>query len=324
MQHQAVLRTAYLGAAILAALWCASAAPANSKTPGPARIGTDDTITINAFHCEEISKSWRVGASGDLELPMVGRVHAAGLTVEELEAELRKRLDKFVHNPSVSVVVTDFKSGPVTITGAIDQPGVRQLQGNKRLFDTLMMAGSLKPNASWVTLTRRREQGDIPWPTAKPTADGAFNVARLPVADIREGRGAAANIVIQPDDVINIEAEQPKLIHVIGEVAHPGSIELATRSTIPLSKALAAVGGPTRIAATRRVLVRKIGENGVASEVSQIDFKRIQENRSQDLEISDGYVVIVPSNDLKNFMQAASLAAVNSGIFSGLQILARF
>jgi len=306
-----------------AAVWSVPAA-VNTKSPGPLRIGTDDTVTIAAFHCEEISKSWRVGASGDLDLPMVGKVRAAGLTVEELETSLRDRLGKFIRNPNVSVVVSDFRSGPVTITGSVDQPGVRQLQGNKRLFDTLMLAGSLKPNAAAVILSRRREQGEIPWPTARTSADGAFSVARIPVADVREGRGAASNILIQPDDVLTVEAEQPKLIHIIGEVARPGSIELATKNSVPLTRALAVVGGPTRLASIRRVLLRKIGENGTASEVAQIDIRPILAGKALDLELTDGYVVIVPSNDLKNYLQAASLTAVNSGIFSGLQILARF
>lgn len=322
MKTPAVLRAASL-ALVVAVAVCLAQAATNTKTPGPLRIGTDDTVTIAAFHCEEISKSWRVGASGDLELPMVGRVHAAGLTVEELEAELRNRLGKFIRNPNVSVVVSDFKSGPVTITGSVDQPGVRQLQGNKRLFDTLMLAGSLKPNASAVILTRRRDQGEIPWPTARTTPDGAFSVARVPVAEIREGRGAASNILILPDDVITVEAEQPRLIHIIGEVTRPGSIELTTKNSVPLTRALAVVGGATRLARTNKVLLRKIGENG-ASEVAEIDYKAIQAGKAKDLEITDGYVIIVPSNDLKNYLQAASLTAVNSGIFSGLQILARF
>jgi polysaccharide biosynthesis/export protein len=322
MKTPAVLRAASL-ALVVAAAVCSAQAAVNAKTPGPLRIGTDDTVTIAAFHCEEISKSWRVGASGDLELPMVGRVRAAGLTVEELETELRNRLGKFIRDPAVSVVVSDFKSGPVTITGSVDQPGVRQLQGNKRLFDTLMLAGSLKPNAAAVILTRRRDQGEIPWPSARVTPDGSASVARLPVADLREGRGAAANILVLPDDVITVEAEQPKLIHIIGEVTRPGSIELATKTSVPLTRAMAVVGGHTRLARTNKVLLRKIGENG-ASEVAEIDYKAIMSGKAKDLEITDGYVIIVPSNDLKNYLQAASLTAVNSGIFSGLQILARF
>ena len=51
-------------------------------------IGPDDTLNIVAGEAEEISKTWRVSGTGDLDLPMVGEIHAAGLTVAQLENEL--------------------------------------------------------------------------------------------------------------------------------------------------------------------------------------------------------------------------------------------
>ena len=69
---------------------------------------------------EEISKAWRIGASGDLNLPLVGRVKAAGLTAEELETEISARLKEYVRNPQVTVFVSDFKSHPVTVSGAVE------------------------------------------------------------------------------------------------------------------------------------------------------------------------------------------------------------
>ena len=58
------------------------AAPATSPKAAPlvnSTIGPDDTVTIQAIDADEISKTWRVNSSGDLDLPMIGKVHAAGL-----------------------------------------------------------------------------------------------------------------------------------------------------------------------------------------------------------------------------------------------------
>ena len=48
-------------------------------------IGANDSVTIVAINSDEISKTWRVSSTGELDLPMVGRIHAAGLTAEQLE-----------------------------------------------------------------------------------------------------------------------------------------------------------------------------------------------------------------------------------------------
>jgi protein involved in polysaccharide export with SLBB domain len=52
---------------------------ATAQSDDAAVIGADDVITIEALNVEEISKSWRVGGGGDLSLPIIGRVHAAGM-----------------------------------------------------------------------------------------------------------------------------------------------------------------------------------------------------------------------------------------------------
>src|SRR5437016_5206890 len=116
---------------------------ARASSPGTG-IGAGDTITIVCVQSEEISKPWRVGESGDVNLPLIGVVHAAGRTAEQLEADLVLKLKEYFFVPEVTVYVSEFRSQPVTITGAVDKPGIVQLQGNRTLFDTLMLAGGPK------------------------------------------------------------------------------------------------------------------------------------------------------------------------------------
>src|SRR5687768_5783046 len=63
-----------------------AAAPVESKPAagpivqrsGAGRVGADDIITIYATNCEEISRSWRITTKGELHLPLVGKIQAAG------------------------------------------------------------------------------------------------------------------------------------------------------------------------------------------------------------------------------------------------------
>ena len=48
-------------------------------------IGAEDSVSILALNCDEISKTWRVSSAGDLNLPLVGSVRAGGMTVQQLE-----------------------------------------------------------------------------------------------------------------------------------------------------------------------------------------------------------------------------------------------
>src|ERR1051326_3375190 len=107
-------------------------------------IGPDDIGTIMALNMEEISKAWRIGPAGELNLPMVGRVKAAGLTAQQLEGEISGKLKEFVRDPQVTVFVSEFKSHPVTISGAVERPGVLQVDRPTPLFAVLALAGGVK------------------------------------------------------------------------------------------------------------------------------------------------------------------------------------
>jgi len=111
-------------------------------------LGPNDEITILAIDVEEIAnKSIRITTSGDINLPLVGRIHAAGMNLEELEVEVTQRLSKYVKEPHIAINVTTFKSQPVSVFGYVGGPGVVQLEGRKTLIEVLSMVGGLKGDA---------------------------------------------------------------------------------------------------------------------------------------------------------------------------------
>lgn len=85
-------------------------------------IAADDTLMVQVLNGEELSREWRVASSGELNLPLVGRVKVAGLTVGECEQLLAERLRRYQHNPRVTVYVQEFRSHPVSVVGGGGQP----------------------------------------------------------------------------------------------------------------------------------------------------------------------------------------------------------
>ena len=138
-------------------------------------LGPDDVIAIKAVDADEInSASLRIDPSGDISLPMIGRVAAGGLTVERLEKELATRLKTYVRDPVVAVSVVEYRSQPVSVIGSVGQPGVHQLEGRKTLVEILAKAGGLRPEAgNSIKITRKAEWGTIPLPSATQIHPGS-------------------------------------------------------------------------------------------------------------------------------------------------------
>src|SRR2546427_10059829 len=164
----------FFAAALLLAAAFASPSTAGAQNCTEERsgsvLGPSDQISIRALDVEEISdKTYRVSGSGDLTLPMIGTLRAAGLTVGQLESDVAAALRKYIRNPKVAISVTEFHSQPVSVIGAVTTPGIVQLQGKKTLVEVISMAGGLKNDAGQsVTVTRQKEFGSVPVPRARP------------------------------------------------------------------------------------------------------------------------------------------------------------
>jgi polysaccharide export outer membrane protein len=144
-------------------------------------LGPADQIMIHALDIPDISgKTQRLDLNGDLKLPMIGRVHAAGMTLDQLERELTERLKVYLEEPDVAVTVTEFHSQPVSVIGAVGTSGVHQLEGRKTIIEVLSMAGGVGGDAGpSLRITRRLEWGRIHLPGAREDATGGFSIAEV-------------------------------------------------------------------------------------------------------------------------------------------------
>ena len=294
-----------------------AAMPASTTT-----IGVDDVVSISVLHGEELTRTWRVNAEGNIRLPFVGTVKAAGLTVDEFEADLVRRLGKFFNEPQVSVSLVEARSKPVTVMGAVDKPGALQLQGRNTLFHVLNSAGGPKDAGNTLTITREAAAGPLQLDGVRMTDDSRHYVAEVPIDDVLSGRGRAASLEVRTNDVISVSARQPRVVYVIGEVNRPGSVELVKSDSVSVTKVVAAAGGLSRLASPKKTLIRRIG--GEPGQTAIINLRDIIDGKAADLDLAEGDVLIIPSNQLMSYLQTVSLTAVNSGVFSGLQVLARF
>jgi polysaccharide export outer membrane protein len=124
------------------AAYSAIPAPTSADAPPEYAIGPLDTVDVNVFQEPDITtKGVVIDASGNLALPLIGRVHAAGLTATQLADEVAKQLGKnFYINPQVSVTVQNAVSQQVTVEGEVTEPGIYPLKGPTTLLDSVALA----------------------------------------------------------------------------------------------------------------------------------------------------------------------------------------
>jgi polysaccharide export outer membrane protein len=285
---------------------------AGTSNPGNYVLGPEDQITVSVFGADDINgKAVQIANDGSVNLPMVGQVHAAGLTVEQFQTVLITAYKKFFKEPQVTVQVTDSRSQPVSVAGNVNTPGVVQLRGNRNLLEVISMAGGLRADAGdSVLLTRKLDQGPIPVSGAFTDPSGQFSVAHINVRDIMTGKDPMGNIQIKPHDVITVP--RARMIYVLGNVGRPGGYVLTENETMSITKAIALAGGwgpAAKLGGTK--ILRASG--GAEREEIPANIKKIMDNKAPDLELRPDDILYVPNSFGKTLGNRGLDAAIGAG-----------
>jgi polysaccharide export outer membrane protein len=280
-------------------------------------LGPGDQILIRAIDLEEIdNKPVLVDRRGNINLPIVGELTAAGLTPEQVEEAIKARLTRVLrHPPDVTVSLVEVHSQAVSVLGAVNTPGVHQLTGEKTLFEVLSLAGGLRADAgNTIMITRRIEWGPIPLPNAKPDPTGRYNVASVDPRSIMAATNPEENIAIKPNDVISIP--QADIIYVIGAVNKAGGFALNDNGTRSALQILSLAEGLAKTAAPDRArIMRGIPGSNDRAEIA-LDLKRILAGKSPDVSLKPNDILFVPTSAAKSaaFRTIDILAASATGL----------
>ncbi len=258
-------------------------------------LGPEDLITIRVFAADDIpDKPAQIDNDGTVTLPMIGQVHAAGLTVEQLQANLVTAYKKYFKNPQVTVQVNEFHSQPVSVAGNVNTPGVVQLRGNRNLMEVISQAGGLRADAGdTVLITRNLSEGAIPVPGAFTDPSGKYSVAHIDIRAVMSGKDPQGNILIKPHDVITIP--RARMIYVLGNVGKPGGYVLTDNETMSISQAIAMAGGWDKTAALSSARVLR-ADGGAEREQIPANVKKIMENKEPDLQLRPDDILYIPNS----------------------------
>lgn len=286
-----------------------AAARANASDDGSYRIGPDDLLDIRIPDLLEaqaqaasprgaqggaevpavsaapaFQQGVRVTGSGEVSVPLLGMVLANGLTPTELEQDITRRLvaADILRTPHVSVLVAEYRSRVVAVTGSVERPGLYPLtRPGTTLADLLWAAGG-----------PTREAGRVVEfvPAAGSVGDRSPLRIDLELLLGLAGRdGRLPNPPARPGDVISVAPAGSVLVD--GWVEKPGSYPVTRGLTV--SGALAAAGGQVFAADRRRASVKRVlGPNEDYS--FTVDLEAVAHGTAADPPVVDGDVVRLP------------------------------
>jgi polysaccharide export outer membrane protein len=235
----------------------------------PYVVGPQDSLSVAVWQEPDLSGTFSVEADGSFTYPMIGRVEAGGRTIEEIEAELRRRLAAGVlKSPQISVTVETYRSQRIFLMGEVRQPGMYPLQGTMSLIEALARAGSTTEMAgNEVLIVHRGTRSELE--TAPPSeAEAASDVSRIDLDRLQRGE-LGGDVVLRDGDRVFVP--RAETVFVSGNVRNPGAYPIQKTTTVLQAVTLA--GGVTdRGSAGRVKVIRMVDGERAEIRVSEDDL----------------------------------------------------
>ena len=263
-------RLAYIVALLACGLWAPgslSAQTSSDQPPGQPVVGTYDDYVVGphdvlAIACRgepDLTGRFTVEADRTFTYPHIGRVRAGGLTLREVEAELRNRLmdGEFFKDPQIMVVVDQYRSQKIFVVGEVRTPGTYSLSGNMRLVEALALAGSTLPTASGEAVIVRQSSGALvidQTQNAGAPDESSDQVVRVDLRKLANG-DLSQNVALKNSDTVFVLRAES--VYVFGQVRNPGAYPLRQKDTTVL-QALSLAGGVTDRSSTGRIRIVRI------------------------------------------------------------------
>ena len=157
-------------------------------------IGPLDSVNIIVWRNPELSMTVPVRPDGKVTTPLVDDLPALGKTPTTLARDIEKSLGKYIRDPVVTVVVTNFvgpSSEQIRVIGEATKPQILAFRKNMTVLDVMIAAGGLTDFADGNKATIYR------------VADGGKSYS-VRLQDLLKRGDITANVDMRPGDILII------------------------------------------------------------------------------------------------------------------------
>lgn len=239
------------------------------------RLGPGDLIEVNVYNVPELATKARVSNSGDVYLPLIDYVHVDGLTQEEAQTVIEKRLETggFVRSPHVTIFVDEAASQGVSILGEVNKPGIYPDVVDHKLYEVISEAGGF-------TATASRKIAIIRHNLAEPIR---VDLPRNLSDDL------SGNVEVLPGDTITVP--RAPIIYVVGDVGRPSGL-LVDNGSLTVLQAIALAGGTNKTAKMGGVRIIRKTPSGMTE--TRVQLKKMLEAKSPDVTLQADDILFIP------------------------------
>jgi len=269
------------------------------------KIGPGDLIEVSVYDEPDLKQTVRINDLGDGSVSFAGRLHLAGLTTDQAEALIARKLKEgnYLIAPQVAIIIREYSTQGVSVLGEVKTPGIYNVAGGQSLLDVLAAAGGTTVLAG-ASITIQRA-GDASTITIDLLQDAHHSLS--------------SNVPLYPGDKVLVP--RAGLVYVLGDVGRPGGFLMQNDGQLSLLQAVAMAGGTTRTSSPNSSRLLRKGPSGYVD--VPIELNKMLKGKHSDVQLQAQDIVYIPSSNMKTAFSRASplmLAAASSAIGSAVYV----
>lgn len=252
----------------------------------------------------------RVSEAGMVDLPQVGPVPVVGLEPAEAEQTIaRYAIERNIYRrPHVTVVIKEKYLNHVTVLGAVETPGVVELdRSSSDLLSALAVAGGLTEKAGTEMQILRKVPASSSQLANRPGRQASVDLASFSPpqptriaqrVDLAEAtQGAAGDYRLGDGDVVVVSENEPRFVYVMGLVREPSEIEIPFGRDLRVLEALTQAGGRQFELADKVHVIRRLPHLSEPI-VVEVSVRQAKQNGAANLVLGAGDIVSVEETPL--------------------------
>ena len=161
----------------------------SAERPGY-HIGPGDILEISVWKEESLSREVIVPPDRIITFPLIGDINIATMTVTDLRQEVSKRLQDFVPEATVTVMLRQINALKAYVIGKVNKPGIFPIDLETTIMQVLAMAGGLNPFAADSKIYILRHE------------NGVMKKIPFDYHEVEKGKNLVQNIILKRGDVI--------------------------------------------------------------------------------------------------------------------------
>jgi len=230
----------------------------------------------------------RVDGNGNINVPMVGAIHVADLTIGQAQKQIEEVARKYFTEPWVVIEIADYKSRPLYLLGQFKTPGTYYLDRPQNLLQGISLGNGFDSSANLRGARLIRDKKIVP----------------VDVYELLTKGDASQNVWLKPGDSIYVPDNLNRMVFIFGAVKKAGPLSIPVGG-MNLAQAIASADLRDTGYDIRYVrIIRSL--SATRGELLVVDFEKMLRGEALPFPLMDGDVVYVPKSAFGNWNDAVN------------------